>query len=70
MNWEVYVCKSVCPTTEPNIWARQRLNFSELNNGAKSVQEDILQTETNLSQVLIKLKSQHLQNLRLQGQQG
>lgn len=55
---------------QPNIWARQRLNFSELNNGAKSVQEDILQTESNLSQVLIKLKSQHLQNLRLQGQRG
>lgn len=68
MNWEVYVCNFVHPTTEPNIWARQRLNFSELNNAAKSVQEDILQTESNLSQVPIKLKSQHLQNLRLQGQ--
>lgn len=57
------------PITEPNIWARQGLNFSELNNAAKSVQGDILQAETNLSRVLIKLKSQHLQNMRLQGQQ-
>lgn len=66
MNWKVYVCSFVHP--EPNIWARQRLNFSELNNRAGSVQDNILQTESNLSQVLTKLKSQHLQNLRLQGQ--
>jgi len=60
----------VRPTTAPNMRARRRLNFSELNNAAKSVQEDILQTESNLSQVLFKLKSYHLQNPRLQGQQG
>lgn len=70
MNWKVYVCNTVHSTTAPNIWARQRLNFSELNNAAKSVQEDILQTEWNLSQVLIRLKPQHLQSLSLQGQFG
>lgn len=64
MNWQVYVCNTVHPT-KPNIWSRQRVSFGELNNAAKSIQEDILQTEIDLPQVLIKLKPQHLQNLRL-----